>query len=153
MTDADGGGQPEPILDRDPNADLWRRVGIPKSRDIRLLRPASLPPRERFETLHDVAERKSKLVEALQDLEPALAEAYDNCTPDAPCSIPGCPHCSRRRRGYLYSETTRINELSPAGPRYYVTAHLATIPAGELTRVRIPDEHKKFQKRLETVLQ
>ncbi len=30
-----------------------------------------------------------------------------------------------------------------------MTAHLATIPAGELTRVRIRDEHKKFEKRLE----
>jgi hypothetical protein len=144
-----GGGQPKPILERDPNADLWRRVGIPKSRDIRRLRPASLPPDERFETLRDVAERKSELVEALQDLEPALAEAYYDCTPGARCSIPGCPHCSRDHRGYLYSETARINELSPEAARYFVTVHLATIPVGQLTRVRIPDEHKKFQKRLE----
>jgi hypothetical protein len=139
----------KPILERDPSADLWRRVAIPASRDIRRLRPASLPPDKRFETLRDVAERKSELVEALQDLEPALAEAYYDCAPDAPCSIPGCPDCSREHRGYLYSETARINELSPAAPRYFVTVHLATIPAGKLTRVRIRDQQQKLQKRLE----
>jgi hypothetical protein len=141
--------EPKPILDRDPAADLWRKVGIPRSRDIRHLLPPSMPRSQRFETPSDAKVRKKKLVLILEGLEPAIADGYDNCSPDAPCSIPGCPSCSRWHRGYLYSETARINELPLAGPREFVTVYLATIPFGELSRVRIKDEHKRFQKRLE----
>ena len=142
---------PEPILDRDATADFWRNIGIPKSRDIRLLVPGTLPRNKRFETLQDVADRKIKLIDALQDLNPVLAEAYENCSPDARCSIPGCPHCSRRYRGYLFSETARINELPIPGPRFFVTVYLATIPEHELTHVRIFDAHKALRKRMERI--
>jgi hypothetical protein len=118
-------------------------------RDIRRLLPPSLPRGKRFETSSDVAERKRKLVEALQDIEPELADAYNNCTRESRCSIPGCPSCSRWHRGYRFSETARINELPLPGPRYYVTVYLATIPEVELPQVRICDEHKKIRKRME----
>ncbi len=140
---------PKPVLDRDPSDDIWRKIGIPKSRDIRRLAPASLPRNKRFETLSDVEDRKRKLIEALENLEPELAGAYDNCTPEAPCSIPGCPFCSRRNRGYRFSETMRINELPFPGPRFYVTVYLATITEGELAHTRIFDAHKKIRKRME----
>jgi len=68
----------KPILDRDPAADLWRKVGIPRSRDIRHLLPPSMPRSKRFETPSDVKVRKKKLILILEDLEPAIADGYDN---------------------------------------------------------------------------
>ena len=85
---------------------------------------------------------------ALEDLEPALAGAYDNCTPANPCSIPGCPYCDRLRRGYLFSETLRIYRRGPE-PRLLVTVYLAAIPKGALPNVSIVKALKAFRKRLE----
>jgi len=136
--------------DRDPAAGYWRRVGIPESRDIRRLAPPSLPRNKRFETKADVKARKEKLIKILERREPDIAEGLHNCAPFASrCLLPGCPACSRLYRGYLVSETMRINALPLAGPREFVTVCLKTIPAGSLSRVSIKDEHLKFRKRLE----
>jgi hypothetical protein len=136
--------------DRDPIAAHWRTVRIPKSRDIRRLAPPSLPRNKRFETVGDIKGRKEKLIKILEGREPDIADALQQCAPFASrCLTPGCPECSRLYRGYLFSETVRINELPLAGPREIVTVYLATIPAGSLSRVSVKAEHRKFQKRLE----
>jgi hypothetical protein len=135
---------PDPVI-----AVVWRKIAIPQSHDIRRLAPPSLPRNKRFETLGDVKARKMKLTEILESRESDIADALHDCAPDARCLIPGCPECSRLYRGYLFSETMRVNELPIAGDREFVTAYLATIPAGSLSCVRIKDEHLKFRKRLE----
>jgi hypothetical protein len=144
-------GPPSRVAARNqvPYADLWRTVQIPSTRDIRRLAPPSLPRNERFETMADVHARKDKLIQILEGHEPDIADALHSCAPVSRCLLPGCPECSRRYRGYLFSETTRVNALPLAGPREFVTVYLDTVPAGSLSRVSIKDEHLKFRKRLE----
>jgi len=111
--------------------------------------PPSMPRNQRFETLSDVKMRKGKLIEILEAHELALAIAYDNCAPFARCLIPGCPDCDRLRRGNVFSETMRINQLRRSDPHEFVTIFLASIPAGSLGSVKIDDAHAQIRKRLE----
>ena len=78
----------KPILDRAPNADLWRRVNIPKSRDIRLLRPASLPSGERFETPTDAARIDDANIARLLNFRPDLAAEIERCDEGKCASLP-----------------------------------------------------------------
>jgi hypothetical protein len=138
-----------PILNRDWTKDVWRKIGIPRNRDVSCLMGPNSSGRPHFETRAEVKERKRKLIEVLENFDPALAAAYSNCSRLSPCSIPGCPSCGRWRRAYLYSETARIYELVNAEPCLFVTVYIADIPSGRLRHVRLRKVKKNFQKRLE----
>jgi hypothetical protein len=53
--------------------ELWQKVGIPKSRDLRLLMPESLPKGQRFEAPADVAGVDDLLIAHLLNSRPDLA--------------------------------------------------------------------------------
>ena len=115
--------------------ELWRKVGIPKSRDIRLLMPASLPKGQRFETFHDAEKIDEANIEVLSNwwLDTAVKiERCDGVT--APCSLPCCARSARRFRVYHASELLRIATSSKARIRSQLSIW-AHFPPGRSARL------------------
>ncbi len=139
----------KPILDRAPNADLWRRVNIPKSRDIRLLRPASLPSGERFETPTDAARIDDANIARLLNFRPDLAAEIERCDEEGECaSLPISARAARRYRRYLTAELLRIAQ-EREGPHQIATIYLRAFPAGELEAADLKLAHGALRKTLQ----
>src|SRR5580700_1328863 len=60
-----------------PRRPLWRQVAVPPHRDIRQLRPPSLPKGERFESFADAARIDRKNIARLMARRPDLAAAIE----------------------------------------------------------------------------
>jgi hypothetical protein len=126
----------------------WRKVGIPTSRDIRALRPPSLPRGQRFETPSDAARVNADTVAKLSNLLPDIAAAIESCEGEgAPCSLPCCAVCARRYWGYHTSELLRIANMYE-GPHEIATIYLETVDEGDLSDVNINRAHARLSKRL-----
>ncbi len=110
--------------DRNRGHEPWRKVGIPTSRDVRALRPPSLPRGQRFETPRDVAKVNTDTITKLSILLPDVAAAMECCEGEtSPCSLPCCAICARRFRGYHTSELLRIADMFE-GPHEVATIYL-----------------------------
>jgi hypothetical protein len=126
----------------------WRGVPIPRSRDVRLLMPPSLPRGRRFETKDDARARNLARIEVLSEREPAIAEAIDECCEASPCGLPGCAVCASPYRIYSASEILRL-AYSYVGPHQLATIYLDEIEAGSLSTVSLKRAHARLRKRLE----
>ncbi len=135
--------------DRNRGHEPWRKVGIPTSRDVRALRPPSLPRGQRFETPRDVAKVNTDTITKLSILLPDVAAAMECCEGEtSPCSLPCCAICARRFRGYHTSELLRIADMFE-GPHEVATIYLDAVEEGCLSDVNIKREHSKLRKCLE----
>src|SRR5271170_6356940 len=120
-----------------PDEELWRGVPIPRSRDVRLLMPPSLPRGRRFETKNDARTRNRQHIEILCEREPTIAEAIDECCSEAPpLGLVGCAVCGRCYRIYSASELLRVGNRY-VGPHQLATVYLDEIEAGSLSTVSI----------------
>jgi hypothetical protein len=132
-----------------PYEELWRGVPIPRSRDVRLLMPPSLPRGRRFETKNDARTRNLEHIEILCEREPAIAEAIDECCSEpSPRGLVGCAVCGRCYRIYSASELLRVGNRY-VGPHQLATIYLDEIEAGSLSTVSIKRAHARLRKRLE----
>jgi hypothetical protein len=95
---------------------FWRRRRPPAKYDIALLRPATLPPRERFETVKDArreSDRSGTLLRSSPRGSKALAESLSDCRKaNYQCDQPFCPICARRFRRWFIGELLRISRGS-----------------------------------------
>jgi hypothetical protein len=128
----------------------WRIIGIRRSRDIRQLRPASLPRGERFETFQDALKNNKELVARLSRRVECLdlAAKIERCDAKAaPCSLPCCAICARRYRGYFFAELLRIANAYQ-GPHQIATIYLRAFSAGNLRAADINSAHESFRAKL-----
>lgn len=120
--------------------ELWRNVRIPKSRDIRLLMPKSLPKGQRFETLSDAAQTDEANIEVLSNCSLDTAVKIERGDRASSCSLPCRARSARRFRVYHTAELLRIAELFE-GPHQIATIYLAVFPAGSLRAAVIKLAH------------
>jgi hypothetical protein len=96
----------------EPKPPFWRRRKPPAKYDIALLRPATLIPGERFETLKDARKesaRSQALLRSSADGSDALADALAECLDGHyHCDQPFCPICARDFRRWLTGRLLRI---------------------------------------------
>jgi hypothetical protein len=97
---------------RKPNPPFWRRRKPPAKYDIARLRPATLPPSERFETVKDASresDRSQALLRSAADGSEALADTLAECrNGHYHCDQPFCSICARRFRQWFIGELLRI---------------------------------------------
>jgi hypothetical protein len=129
--------------------ELWRKVGIPKSRDLRLLMPASLPKGQRFETFHDAEKIDEANIEVLSNWSLDTAVKIERCDGrTAPCSLPCCARCARRFRDYHASELLRIaSEFDD--PHQIATIYLGAFPAGSLGAADMKSARGALRKKMQ----
>ena len=128
---------------------LWQDVPIPKSRDICLLRPPSLPPGERFETLIDATGIDNANIARLLNFRPDLAAEIERCDEEGECAtLPISARAARRYRRYFTAELLRIAE-EREGPHQTATIYLRAFPAGELEAADLKLGHGVLRKTLQ----
>jgi hypothetical protein len=128
---------------------LWQDVPIPKSRDICLLRPPSLPPGERFEILTDAARIDDANIARLLNFRPDLAAEIERCDEEGECaSLPLSARAARRYRRYFTAELLRIAE-EREGPHQIPTIYLRAFAASELEAADLKLEHGVLRKTLQ----
>ena len=128
----------------------WRRVAISPEHDLEILRPSSLPKKERFETVEAARDVTSRcVIPALEKFAPRVAEAVDDCiNAGEPCSLPFCGVCARSYRRYVAGETLRIFE-EQGGVAETATVYLNSIAEDELGKVDLIAEREALRKRLQ----
>jgi hypothetical protein len=93
---------------------FWRRNTPKPQYDIALLRPATEPKGERFETPADArkeSERSEKLLRSLSGSSNVIAEYLQECRAgDYECNQPFCPICARQFRRWFIGELLRITK-------------------------------------------
>ncbi len=90
---------------------FWASAVVPSSRDLAILRPATLPKGKRFETLEDVEAYSTQLESSLRHgtRYSALADTLKECRAGYyRCGKPFCSLCARLFRRWLFSESSRI---------------------------------------------
>ena len=128
---------------------FWQDVPIPKSRDICLLRPPSLPRGERFETLSDAARIDDANIARLLNFRPDLAAEIERCDEEGECaSLPISARAARRYRRYFTAELLRIAE-ERKGPHQTATIYMRAFSAGELEAADLKLELEVLRKTLE----
>ena len=128
---------------------FWQDVPIPKSRDICLLRPPSLPRGERFETLIDAARIDDANIARLLNFRPDLAAEIERCDEEGECaSLPISARAARRYRRYFTAELLRIAE-ELEGPHQTATIYLRALPPGELEAADLKLAHEALRKTLQ----
>jgi hypothetical protein len=128
---------------------FWRDVPIPKSRDICLLRPPSLPRGERFETLTDAARIDDANIARLLNFRPDLAAEIERCHEEGEFAArPISARAARRYRRYKFAELLRVAE-EHEGPHQIPTIYLRAFPAGELGAADLELAHGALRKTLQ----
>jgi hypothetical protein len=128
---------------------FWQDVPIPKSRDICLLRPPSLPRGERFETLTDAAKIDDANIARMLNFRPDLAAEIERCDEEGECaSLPISARAARRYRRYFTAELLRIAE-EREGPHQIATIYLRAFAASELEAADLKLEHGVLRKALQ----
>jgi len=93
---------------------FWRRNTPKPQYDIALLRPATEPKGERFETPADTrkeSERSEKLLRSFSGGKKELAEFLQECRAgDYECNKPFCPICAGRFRRWFIGELLQITK-------------------------------------------
>lgn len=113
-------------------SEFWRNVPIPKSRDIRLLRPSTLPRGQRFETRADAARIDALNVARLIKWRPDLAAEIERREEEgAFASSPISARDARRYRRYDTAERLGIAHAYE-GPHEIATIYLRAFLAGRL---------------------
>jgi hypothetical protein len=91
---------------------FWRQTEPAQRYDIAVLRPASLPRGERFETLEDAqaeSERSEQLLRPIGRARSEYTKTLLQCGDgDRFCDKPYCPICARTFRRWLTGELLRI---------------------------------------------
>ncbi len=129
--------------------EFWRNVPIPKSRDIRLLRPATLPRGERFETRCDAMRINATRIEHLMNRRPDIAAMIEHCEGQAaPGSLLACARSARWFRICHTAELLRIAEMFE-GPHQIATVYLNAYPAGSLGTADMKLAHGALRKKLQ----
>jgi len=127
---------------------LWLDVAIPPSRDIRLLRPPSLPKGERFETFADAANIDRKNIARLMAQRSDLAAEIEKYEIEL---TPGTSAISARASGrfriYDIAERLRIEE-EYEGPHEIATIYLDAFSAGQLHAAEIVRAHGALRSKL-----
>jgi hypothetical protein len=132
-------------------APFYRRRKPKPEYDIRLLRPASLPLGERFETLEDArryslnSEYKLDLSTPQQDLSNRLNECR---TLNQRCDQPYCPICARQFRVWFIAELLRITDNIGSAPVYILTILLEEASYDEIQRLHVKAYDAELRKRL-----
>ena len=96
---------------------FWRRLSPRKKHDIALLRPSTLPKKDRFESLTDTkaeSERSERVLRAIpagQIYADLLSECRDGYYH---CDYPFCPICARKFRRWFTGELLRLTEDVPS---------------------------------------
>ena len=128
---------------------LWRGVAIPRSRDVRLLMPPTMPRDQRFESMREARTRNLARIEVLSEREPDIADAINECGHDGAASdSPGCAVCARDYQIFFTSETLGVAR-NYAGPHKVATIYLDATEAGSLSEVSIERAHARLRKRLQ----
>jgi hypothetical protein len=127
---------------------MWMDVKIAASKDIRLLRPSSLPVGTRFETFADAAAIDRQNIARLMARRPDLAaeiESYE---------IEGTARTSKitaratgRYRIYDTAERLRIAEENE-GPQEIATIYLGAFPADQLRAAEMKRAHGALRTKL-----
>lgn len=129
---------------------IWIDCDLPEEYDIALLRPATLPKGERFETEDDVYDGGDcYIVPNLRD--PRIAFKIEKCAdPNCimHCLLPICPICARDYRRFFISEVLRIYTENPDGAQT-ATAYLGSYKAGNLKDASLNKAHERFRKQLQ----
>jgi hypothetical protein len=92
---------------------FWRRQRPPKKHDIALLRPASLPKGQRFETVADANAERIRSWAVLGSVSGGRVHAeflHDCGTEGYRCDQSYCPVCARRFRRWFIGELLRLTE-------------------------------------------
>ena len=147
----DAGQPPRPRQPRRPAGAraFWQDVPIPKSRDICLLRPPSLPRGERFETLSDAARIDDANIARLLNSRPDLAAEIERCDEEGECaSLPISARAALRYRRYFTAELLRIAE-ERKGPHQTATIYMRAFSAGELEAADLKLELEVLRKTLD----
>jgi hypothetical protein len=130
---------------------FYRRRKPKPEYDIRLLRPASLPLGERFETLEDVR-RYSLNSECKLDLstpQQHLSNRLNECrTLNQRCDQPHCPICARQFRVWFIGELLRITDNIGSAPVYILTILLEEASYDEIHRLHVKAYDAELRKRL-----
>jgi hypothetical protein len=141
------------LAKRPPNIphkrELWRDVSIPKTRDISVLMPASLPRGERFETFADAARTDEKRIARLMPSRPDLAAEIERYEVEGARFLsPISARAARRYRRYDTAERLRIAEMFEGLPLQIATVYLDAFDAGDLRSADMKLEHDAFRKKL-----
>jgi hypothetical protein len=124
------------MASKQPKLPFWRRRKPPAKYDIALLRPATLPPGERFETVKDArreSERSGTLLRSSPHGSNALAETLRECQDGHyQCDQPFCPICARHFRRWLVGQLLKIAQGS-------VPVHIYTVLLREADSNNIRD--------------
>ena len=129
---------------------FWTDGDIPPGFDIARLRPATLPPSERFETRLDTKERAKRLRERLASVaSPEIRNFIDEmqlCSKRAACERPNCPACGRLFRRWI---TARLLELQEGWKKKcIVTIALGVVKGGKLDEVDLHLIAQRLRKKL-----
>jgi hypothetical protein len=128
---------------------FWQDVPIPKSRDIGLLRPPTLPRGQRFETLADAARIDEGNIARLLNSRPDLAAEIERCDEEGEsAALPISARAARRYRRYFTAELIRIAK-EHEGPHQIATIFLLDFPAGELAAANLELAHGALRKALQ----
>lgn len=121
---------------------------IPKSHDIRLLRPATLARGQRFETRGDAMKINALRVKRLMNCRPDLAAMIEHFETQAePGSVPICARSARYFRIQRTAELLRIAEMFE-GPHQIATIYVDAFPAGALRTADVKLAHGALRKKL-----
>jgi hypothetical protein len=128
---------------------FWQDVPIPRSCDICLLRPPSLPRGERFETLSNAARIDDANIARLLNFRPDLAAEIERGDEDGECaSLPISARAARRYRRYFIAELLRIAE-EREGPHQTATLYMRAFQDGELEAADLKLELEVLRKTLQ----
>lgn len=136
---------------------FWREVPPDPQHDVVLLRPATLPVGNRFETKLD-AGRYAKLVcecLALSRNRTARAVGRDiqrcrSARHSFRCNRPICPMCARDYRRWVIGEFLRIaSSLGSHSTKQIVTVLLAEVAYDDLSQIRLGGAKHRLRKRLD----
>jgi hypothetical protein len=125
---------------------FWQDVPIPKSRDVSLLRPPTLPRGQRFETLADAAKIDQANIDRLLNSRPDLAAEIERCDEEGEgAALPISARAACRYRRYFTAELLRVaREIE--GPHQIATIFLRRFPPGELGAANLELAHEALRK-------
>ena len=129
---------------------FWSDGHIQPGFDIVLLRPATSPSSERFETRPDATEKTKRLRERLAPVAaPEIRNFIDEvqlCSKRDPCERPNCPACGRLFRRWI---TARLLELQEGRKKKcIVTIALGVVKGGKLGKVDLHLISQRLRKKL-----
>jgi hypothetical protein len=128
---------------------FWQEVPIPKSRDISLLRPPTLPRGKRFETLTDALRIDERNIARLLHLRHDLAAEIERGDEEGEsAALPISAQAARRYRRYFTAELLRVAD-EYEGPHQIATIYLLAFPAGELEAAALELPHEALRKTLQ----